>query len=516
MSLARRLLIGKRLSSVTASQERLPPTLAERIPGRVRTVTLLAGLAAIPASAQTLSWPRVTPTMYALFGLGALISLSAFGATWATKKPATASLIGRAFIVGYTATAALLDNLVPQPAGAVPIGHAAALVTGLVYVVVVPITPRAASVLLGVVGVVGALTGLFTPWLGGPAPDLLRLRHHLMMTVPYVVASYFIVRTIHELGYAAQQARELGSYRLVERLGHGGMGEVWRAQHRILARPAAVKLVLPSALGVSDGAAGERVLKRFEREARATSELTSPHTVELYDFGVGEDGSFYYVMELLEGLDLRTLVVRHGPLEPARTVALIRQTCASLAEAHALGLVHRDIKPANIMVCRQGLELDFVKVLDFGLVHAERSRGGDDTELTDAQTIVGTPAYLAPELAVGEPFDSRVDIYALGCVAYWLLTGRPVFESERVVDLVIQHARDTPVPPSEVSELDIPPALDDAVLRCLEKNPADRWESVDAFAGALRELDVPEWTSSNADAWWRTHEPDLALRRRDG
>src|SRR4029079_11409597 len=206
------------------------------------------------------------------------------------------------------------------------------------------------------------------------------------------------------------------------------MGEVWRARHRLLIRPAAIKLIRQRAQGTMSSDP-ELLVRRFEREARATAALTSPHTVQLYDFGVAEDGRLYYVMELLDGLDLDTLVRQHGPLPPERVVHFLRQVCSALQDAHANGLVHRDIKPANVVVSRAGTTFDFVKVLDFGLVKLDGARVADKKaiDLSTEDSWSGTPGYMAPEVVLGAgDTDHRVDLYALGCVAYWLLTGTRV------------------------------------------------------------------------------------------
>ena len=229
------------------------------------------------------------------------------------------------------------------------------------------------------------------------------------------------------------------------------MGEVWRARHRLLIRPAAIKLIRQRALGAMSGDP-ELLVRRFEREARATAALTSPHTVQLYDFGVTEDGRLYYVMELLDGLDLDTLVRQHGPLPAERVVHLLRQVCSSLQDAHANGLVHRDIKPANMVVSRAGTTFDFVKVLDFGLVKLDsRADTAEDArcKLSTEDSWSGTPAFMAPEVVLGAAdTDHRVDLYALGCVAYWLLTGKMVFEGENAMQVMIQHAQTAPKRPS--------------------------------------------------------------------
>jgi serine/threonine-protein kinase len=223
------------------------------------------------------------------------------------------------------------------------------------------------------------------------------------------------------------------------------------------------------------------------------------------------DGSFYYVMELLEGMDLDAFVEQYGPQSAARTVHLLRQVCASLAEAHAKGLVHRDIKPRNLMLCRLGYSFDFMKVLDFGLVKI--GRGEIDTKLTMNGVTTGTPAYMAPEIALGgENVDARADIYALGCVAYWLLTGRLVFESGSAVEMALAHVRETPVPPSQRTELPVPGALDRVILACLEKDPHKRPQTVRDLDRMLAACDSGDsWTAEHAEQWWRRHLPSASL-----
>jgi len=304
----------------------------------------------------------------------------------------------------------------------------------------------------------------------------------------------------------------MGSYRLIELLGKGGMGEVWRAEHRMLARPAAIKLIRRESLQAGSGASDVR--RRFEREAAATAMLQSPHTVQLYDFGVADDGRFYYVMELLDGLDLETFVTRFGAVPAARAVAWLVQACASLEEAHERGLVHRDIKPANIYTCRLGSEVDWIKVLDFGLVK-QAPAGDDATRLTAEGVTAGTPGYMAPEMAAGiSDVDRRADIYALGCVAYWLVTGTQVFEGDTPLKMIVDHVRTPPVPPSRRCELPIPGELEEIILWCLEKKPEDRPQSAAAIAEPLAALSLnPAWSDAEARAWWRVHLPVNAARR---
>jgi DNA-binding NtrC family response regulator len=298
----------------------------------------------------------------------------------------------------------------------------------------------------------------------------------------------------------------VGSYSLIERLGSGGMGEVWLARHQLLARPAAVKIVREAALG--SGEEGHVRRQRFAREAQATSELQSPHTVQLFDFGITDNGSFYYVMERLRGMDLQRIVERHGPVPTERAVFLLKQACLSLSEAHALGLVHRDIKPANLFACRLGPEHDFVKVVDFGVV--SRHARATMSQITTAGTVLGTPAFLAPELATAHAFDGRADIYALGCVAFWLLTGRPPFEASDAMSILVHHARTTPSAPSAVSEESIPPEMDALVLECLAKDPKRRPASADALWERLDRVPrTEEWSQRRARTWWEMHEPEL-------
>jgi len=312
-------------------------------------------------------------------------------------------------------------------------------------------------------------------------------------------------RVIYGLGRAVVEARELGSYRLEERLGAGGMGEVWMARHRMLARPAAVKLIRQEAFGANDPGV---VLARFEREAQVTASLRSPHTIGLYDFGVSDDGTFYYVMELLDGFDTQTLVERFGVMPAERVVHLLRQLCDSLGEAHAVGLVHRDIKPSNVYVCRYGREADFVKVLDFGLVKSS-SHGDADLSIAAGNVVAGTPGFMAPEQILGNgPIDARTDIYGVGCLAYWLLTGQPVFEGSTLMETLMKHVHEPAIAPSKVSEMEIPESLDAIVLACLEKEPGRRPSDIDQVLRMLEECPLPvSWTADRSSRWWSVHAP---------
>ncbi len=335
-----------------------------------------------------------------------------------------------------------------------------------------------------------------------------------------VILSAFSSRAIHRIEAALlterRRSRELGSYVLVRALGEGGMGQVWLARHKMLARPAALKIIRADRLDVApERAAG--ALRRFEREARATAQLRSAHTVEIYDFGRTDAGDFYYVMELLDGMDLEALVTRDGPQAPWRVVQILRQVCLSLAEAHRQGLIHRDIKPANIFLCRQGTELDVIKVLDFGLV-TEIARADRDqaSALTRDNDVVGTPAFMAPETIVApDDVDGRADLYALGCVAYFLLTGRQLFEAKTVVGLLSSHVHAALPSPLFDESANVPAALEDLVAKLLAKSPEDRPQSADDVSSALGQIDVGgAWDEEQMRRWWSGIDPAPHLAER--
>ena len=379
----------------------------------------------------------------------------------------------------------------------------------LIIPVVAPNVPR--KVLIA--SLLEATTGPLVLWYAAEvrgenvSNSVISLATYFLFTT-YLCAgiAYFTSRFVFHVGVRLKKAREIGSYELVSRLGEGGMGEVWVARHRMLARPAAMKLIRPELLG-TDWRSRDRAIARFRREAKATALLGSTHTVDIYDFGLTEEGAFFYVMELLDGLSLETLVRRFGPVAPARAVHLLRQVCHSLGEAHASGLIHRDIKPANIFTCRLGPDVDYVKVLDFGLV--KRTEQTESTQLTGDHGTAGTPAYMAPEMALGQDdVDSRADLYALGCVAYWLLTGETVFTGETPMATLIAHVQSKPVPASQRTEIYIPPALDDLVLACLAKDPGDRPQTADDLDRRLA-ASIPgsSWRVDDAREWWLRNHP---------
>lgn len=323
---------------------------------------------------------------------------------------------------------------------------------------------------------------------------------------------------------AAAEARDLGSYRLTTKLGAGGMGEVWRAEHRLLARQAAVKLIRPEA------DAGPDAHERFRREAQTLATLRSRNTIELFDYGITEEGTFFYVMELLDGMDLETLVGRFGPQRPARVCSLLMQACHSLAEAHAAGLVHRDVKPANLYVCRAAEEVDVLKVLDFGLVRSlaevpspASTRSFEDVareldsgvmglvQLTAAGSVMGTPDYMAPEQVLGQDIDARADVYALGCVAYFVLSGTLPFTGHTdAMEIMLAHLQQDPPPLAERAAQKIPPELTELVHRCMAKRAEDRPASVSVVRRELAAIQfaAPDaWTEELAAEWWRLNVP---------
>jgi serine/threonine-protein kinase len=327
-------------------------------------------------------------------------------------------------------------------------------------------------------------------------PRVALLGFDALILLILAVGATFGTRTICRLRRQVAEARQLGQYRLLQRIGAGGMGEVYLAEHQLLKRPCAVKLIRQGE------AADARTLQRFECEVRLTATLSHPNTVEIYDYGRAEDGTYYYVMEYLRGQSLAELVVRRGPLSPARVVYLLRQVCGALREAHAAGLIHRDIKPSNIFAARCGGVDDVAKLLDFGLVRT--TAPARDVHVSAEGEILGTPLFMSPEQATGRrKLDERSDIYSLGAVAYYLLTGRPPFEREGGIALLIAHARDPVVPPSRVRP-GIPQDLEHVVERCLAKHPGERFPDAESLERALRECSCAEdWNQDRATQWWR-------------
>lgn len=452
---------------------------------------------------RRLIWP-MPGNLIALTGMVASLALIGMARRF-RDQPTLLRQAGSAYLVLICFLFGLVSFWVPRLDLAVPSWVGLAIVG---YVGLVPTDPRSTGITV-LVAATMAPVALIVVALAGREVHATPFEYLLAFFPNYLCAGLAIVhaKLIRRLGRQVKEARELGSYRLEELLSQGGMGEVYRASHQMLARPAAIKLILPEKLGSQSPDYARILRERFRREAEAVASLGSPHTINLYDFGVAEDGRLFLVMELLDGLDLESLILRHGPLSPARSVHLLRQACHSLEEAHARGMIHRDIKPSNIFVCRMGLTVDFVKVLDFGLV---RERTDSDARLTAPNRTAGTPSYMAPEMVLnGEDIDHRADIYALGCVAYWLLTGRTVFQGSSTVDLLLQHVHVTPTPLSDRGEFAIPAALEAVVLECLAKSPADRPQSAGELSRRLAAAlgDGSTWSEPEAANWWRNNRP---------
>jgi eukaryotic-like serine/threonine-protein kinase len=341
-------------------------------------------------------------------------------------------------------------------------------------------------------------------WFSGRAPRAFEFAFDGLILIILAVGATYGAHTISRLRQEVAEARRLGQYHLRRLLGAGGMGEVYLAEHVLLKRPCAVKLILPAC------AYNPRALERFEREVRLTAALSHPNIVEIYDYGRADDGTYYYVMEYLDGLSLAELVERHGVLPPGRVVYLLRQVCGALCDAHAAGLIHRDIKPSNMFAARRGGTWDVAKLLDFGLV---LSRAGSDAAHQSGEgQVLGTPLYMAPEqVRGGRELDGRSDLYSLGAVAYYLLTGRPPFDGEGGIRVMFAHAREPVVPPSR-DRADVPEDLERVVLRCLAKDRAQRFPDAEGLEQALGTCACAgDWDPDRAAHWWRGTETGTQL-----
>jgi len=499
------------LSSIFRTGFGLPTELREKAQ---RRLAILAGIFAVNALIAIL----IAPAIWARLGLENLGTVQVVQVVFLVSSAAMFGMarfgpaghprildLGLVYEVTLCFIGALGESIVFGGSGRVPLTTLAHVVI-VAYPLIIPSPPSRTLIAALAAGatVPASLAFLNTLDIGAslaPASFVAPTVWALFSVAVAVVGSHIV----YGLTRDAARARELGSYKLHTLLGAGGMGEVWQAKHRLLARPAAIKLVKPEALG-GDATSQQQVLARFEREAQATASLRSPHTIELYDFGVSETGTFYYVMELLNGFDATELVEKFGPLPPARVVYLLTQVCDSLGEAHEAGLVHRDVKPSNVFVCRYGRQTDFVKLLDFGLVKPYEA--GTSPQLTADHGLAGTPAFMAPEQVLGHTVDGRTDLYAVGCVAYWLLTGQYVFRASNAMELIARHLHTEPEAPSCRTNTKIPPGLDALVLACLAKDAADRPQTADDLASALMEsVSDGAWSHDQAAQWWGEHVP---------
>ncbi|MEP7364272.1 MAG: serine/threonine-protein kinase [Acidobacteriota bacterium] len=505
----------------TTSGYRLPPDFVEKAVvrlGWVSAVYAIFFLIMYVANRLTPMGQNQPPDMKVFYAVMAFIGV-ALGAgmsifALSSKLPAQTKLdVGMAFEVLGALVISIIESREPLLPNEIIRGHSSIAIWLVFFILLVPGCRMRSALSAFLTAAMGPL-GL---WLtiqvfGVPSPTGSQWVLLYIGTFLAAIAALPMSRIVYSLGAQVSKARELGSYEMIEVIGRGGMGEVWRARHRMLAREAAIKLIRPEMLFGTDQTQPESARRRFEREAQAIAGLQSPNTVTLYDYGVNGDGVFYYAMELLDGLDLDSLVHKYGPVPSSRAMYLMQQMCDSLAEAHARGLTHRDVKPKNIFLCRMGLNYDFIKVLDFGL--AKWKDSGNDTRLTREGITTGTPAYMAPELALAsDDVDSRVDIYAFGCVAYWLLTGKLVFEAPSAMAMALAHVQTPPVPPSQRTELEIPAELESLIMDCLAKSPASRPQTMREISRRLSSMRQNDrWCTSAAEQWWQVHHPSPCIQ----
>jgi eukaryotic-like serine/threonine-protein kinase len=489
--------------------EALPDDLAEEAAGRLRIVALvMAGLWGIGITVNHLIFPyldlrpeQIVPWTPVSDIVG-LVSIALSAGVYAVaprvaRDPERLAVIAIAYEVAVAFGIGVVNQWYPVALA----GRLSWIcVVILLFPLLVPGSTRMVLIGAFLAASMDPVGILITRARGVEVPSLSLVAWTYLPNYICAVLAVIPSKILAHLGLKVTRARQLGSYRLVEQIGRGGMGEVWRAEHRLLARPAAIKLITAQRLEEDSSVAEER----FRREAQAAAALRSPHTIQLYDFGLTRDRRPYYVMELLDGCDLESLVKRYGAQPAARVAYILRQACHSLAEAHATGLVHRDIKPANLYIGRLGLDYDFVKVLDFGLVKRQNDLSERDMQLTAPEAISGTPAYMAPEMASGQPVDSRADLYALGCVGYFLVTGQRIFEGTHPMQVLVQHLQSEPVPPSARIGRPVPPALESLLMHCVAKDPADRPPDAAWLAEALGPAGADGWTQADARWWWES------------
>jgi hypothetical protein len=424
------------------------------------------------------------------------------------------SFLGRYVLIGFLRERALMttEGVVMADAYMSVLGQVGAALMIIVRAALIPSSPRRTILYTTIAGI----PSIVTPTLLAPASHGdFALRSFDSPALPWmpmglavvwsvvIITSTVISRVIYGLRLEVREARRLGQYVLEEKIGEGGMGEVYRARHGMMRRPTALKLLRASHARASD-------LARFEREVQLTARLTHPNTITIFDYGRTDDGIFYYAMELLDGANLQRIVDVSGPQSQSRVVRILTLACGALAEAHSLGLIHRDIKPANIMLCTQGGACDVVKVLDFGLVKELAVEG--ETNVTVASTLIGTPQYMAPEsIRTPEAVDARADLYALGAVAYYLLAGSDVFHAQTIIEICSQHLHQAPEPLA-ARGVTVSAELEAIVQACLAKNPDDRPKSAADLRQRLVACPVEPWDDEQARAFWREYRAALATR----
>jgi serine/threonine-protein kinase len=473
-------------------------------------VMLFGGLYVVGALALLFIAPAQFWTVHVHPGkiINLLMTLGAFAFLFVLRRWEPSERALRAADIGFVLTMALGMGIGSATA---PQGYHFEIISLLVMILLlvlraalVPSQPLFTAI-VGVLCSIPVLVGGYLQVRGAPmindflTPGVIVLALSMWCVVA-TAATTVVSRVIYGLVSQVRDAMHLGRYTLGAKIGEGGMGEVYRAEHAMLRRPTAVKLLLPSKVSASS-------LERFEREVQLTSRLSHPNTIAIYDYGRTPNGIFYYAMEYLDGLSLESLVASDGMQPPGRVVHILLQTAGALAEAHGIGLIHRDIKPANIMLCKQGGECDVVKLLDFGLV--KEFEVDRDVKLTGASAVIGTPQYMAPE-SILEPnsVDARTDIYALGAAAYYLLAGVDVFNGKSIVEVLGQHLHQRPESLS-ARGVAIPAELEAIVLACLDKNPARRPQSAAELRRRVEACRVEPWDSERARVWWSEHQRDL-------
>jgi serine/threonine-protein kinase len=490
---------GVRLGSVPVDSREELRFLQDRLALFGKTTFFIASFLLVATSSSDLvsSVQRYSTLSRVWHVVGILIALVLWRVCASSRhlRPRTLFLLDLVSTPGICWSFAVLGHYALQPYG---------FFTGLLAVthvsvgraMIVPSAPLT-TLLLGAVSFAGLVISRLTmPW----PPELALIAgtrgrgvlEAVLWSAAGVAVTSVASKVIYGLHEKALEVRKLGQYSLEDKIGEGGMGEVYRARHAMLRRPTAVKLL--------SGDGSEAQLRRFEKEVQLTARLTHPNTISIYDYGRTPDGIFYYAMELLDGFTLEQLVERHGPQSPGRVIHLVRQVCGALKEAHRAGLIHRDIKPANIFLTRRGEIPDFVKVLDFGLVR--EMKGDQHLTRSNIDTVVGTPLFLSPEaVATPDRIDARADLYGLGCVAYFLVTGSAPFTGKNLIELCAHHLHTPPPPPS--SRLPVPEDLERVILACLAKDRAARPESAEALDRLLASCrDAGSWGDAEAEAWW--------------